>query len=65
MQGGQGSQWEQEALGCGRLRPSAAEVLLAPFPTRIHFTSASFAEPTIVDVDPRTVDDRVIDVVLR
>lgn len=41
------------------------ELNLPPFPTRIHFTSASFAEPTIVDVDPRTVDDRVIDVVLR
>ncbi len=48
-----------------RLRPSAAEVLLPPFPVRIHITANSFAEPTIVDVDPRTVDDRVIDVVLR
>lgn len=41
------------------------EVPLPPFSVRIHITANSFAEPTIVDVDPRTVDDRVIDVVLR
>lgn len=41
------------------------EVPLPPFPVRIHVTARSFAEPTIVDVDPRAIDDRVIDVVLR
>lgn len=41
------------------------EVWLPPFPVRIHLMAQPFAEPTIVDVDPRAIDDRVIDVVLR